>query len=94
MSLARVVAFDGVSSAHIEQVKRQIEESGPTDDIPATEIVILHDADAGTSLAIVFFENEDDYRRGDAALSAMSSDETPGRRTSVNKYAVAVRASA
>jgi hypothetical protein len=40
---------------------------------------------------IVFFDNEDDYRRGDETLSAMPADETPGRRTSVSKYQVAIR---
>jgi hypothetical protein len=41
----------------------------------------------------VFFDNEDDYHRGDEVLSAMPADETPGRRTSVTKYDVAVRMS-
>ena len=41
---------------------------------------------------IVFFDNEDDYNRADATLSAMPADETPGQRTSVGKYEVAVRA--
>jgi hypothetical protein len=35
---------------------------------------------------VVFFENEDDYARGDAASSAMPADETPGRRTAVANY--------
>jgi hypothetical protein len=39
----------------------------------------------------VFFENEDDYRRGDEALSAMPAGDTPGQRTSVAKYDVAFR---
>jgi hypothetical protein len=40
---------------------------------------------------VVFFDNEDDYRRGDAALSAMPAADTPGQRTSVTKYDVAIR---
>ncbi len=43
---------------------------------------------------IVFFDNEDDYARGNARLSAMLADETPGTRTAVGKYEVAVRATA
>ena len=39
----------------------------------------------------LFFETEDDYQRGDEALNAMPDDQTPGRRTSVAKYDVAVR---
>ena len=43
---------------------------------------------------ILFFENEDDYARGDAALNAMTPGDTPGRRTSVTKYTVAGRMTA
>ncbi len=44
-----------------------------------------------TALAIVFFDNEEDYAKGDAALNAMPASDTPGQRTSVAKYDVAVR---
>jgi hypothetical protein len=91
MALARVVAFDGVDRDRIEQLKREIEEGGRPDEIPATEIIVLHDADAEKSLVIVFFENEDAYGRGDDALNAMPASDTPGRRRSVTKYDVAVR---
>ena len=91
MALARVVTFDGVSASRVEEMKQQI-GAGPPDDIPAKEIVMLHDAEAEKSVVIVFFDSEDDYARGDATLSAMPADETPGTRTSVGKYEVAVRA--
>ena len=55
---------------------------------------MLHDPDAEKSLAIVFFDNEDDYRQGDATLNAMPTGDTPGQRTSVTKYNVAVRMTA
>ncbi len=45
--------------------------------MPAKEIVVLHDPEAEKSLVIVFFETEDDYQRGDEALSAMPADDTP-----------------
>jgi hypothetical protein len=93
MALARVVSFDGVSTSRVEEMKQQI-GAGPPDDIPAKEIVMLHDAEADKSIVIVFFDNEDDYARGDATLSAMPADETPGTRTAVGKYEVAVRATA
>jgi hypothetical protein len=91
MSLARVVTFDGVDADRIAQMKQEIEGSERPDDVPASEIMILHDPDSQQSLAIVLFETEDDYRQGDAALSAMSTDDTPGTRTSVRKYEVAIR---
>ena len=40
---------------------------------------------------ILFFETEDEYRRGDEALNAMPAGDTPGTRTSVAKYEVAFR---
>ena len=52
---------------------------------------MLHDPDAEKSLVILFFETEEDYRRGDETLNAMPGGDTPGRRTSVAKYDVAIR---
>ena len=91
MAFARVVSFDGVSKQRIEQMKEEMSGEGPPDEIPATELVLLHDPDAEQSMAIMFFETEDDYRTGDATLNAMPGPQTPGGRTSVTKYTVAVR---
>jgi hypothetical protein len=91
MTLARVVSFEGVSKQRIEEMKQQMSEGEQPQEIPASEFIMLHDPDSETSLAIVFFETEDDYRRGDAALNAMPAGDTPGKRTSVMKYDVAMR---
>lgn len=91
MALARVVAFDGVDSERIAQMRQEMEQGERPDDVPATEIIVLHDPGASKSLAILFFENEEDYARGDAALNAMPAADTPGQRTSVTKYEVAIR---
>ena len=91
MALARVVSFEGVSSDRIAELKREMQGSERPEGLPATEMIMLHDPEAETSLAIVFFENEDDYRRGDETLSAMPAGDTPGRRTAVAKYDVALR---
>jgi hypothetical protein len=91
MALARVVAFDGVTNERIEQLRGEIGEGGRPDEIPATEIMVLYDPDGQRSLAIVFFDNEEDYRRGDAALGAMPAGDTQGSRCSVDKYTVAIR---
>lgn len=93
MALARVVSFDGVGKDRVEEMKQQMEEGRP-DDIPASEAVLLYDADAETSLVVLFFDSEDDYNLADQTLSAMPAAETPGQRTSVGKYEVAVRATA
>ena len=91
MALARVVAFDGVDSERIAQMRQEMEGGERPDDIPATEVIVLHDPETSKSLAIVFFDNEDDYAKGDAALDAMPASDTPGQRTSVTKYDVAIR---
>jgi hypothetical protein len=91
VAIARVVTFDGVSKDRMEQLTKELSDGGRPEDVPATEIVVLHDPDAEKSLVILFFENEEDYRRGDAALDAMPSGETPGQRSSVTRYDVAMR---
>jgi hypothetical protein len=91
MALARVVSFEGVGKDRVEQMKREMQEGDRPEDLPATEVIVLHDADAEKSLVIVFFDSEDDYRRGDEMLSAMPAGDTPGRRTSVAKYDVPIR---
>ncbi len=91
MAFARVVSFDGVSKQRIEQMKEEMSGDGPPDEIPATEFIMLHDPEAEQSMAIMFFETEDDYRRADAALNAMPAGDTPGSRSGVAKYDVAMR---
>ena len=91
MPLARVVSFDGVSSERMSQMQSEMEGSDRPDDVPAKEVVVLHDPEAEKSLVILFFDTDEDYQRGDAALSAMPAGDTPGQRTSVTKYQVAIR---
>jgi hypothetical protein len=93
MALARVVSFDGVSKQRADELSRQINEGDRPDNLPATEMIILHDEDAEQALAIVFFDNEEDYQQGHETLDAMPTGDTPGQRTAVKKYKVAVRVS-
>lgn len=90
MALARVVTFEGVNKDRIEELRREMSEGGPPAEIPATEMLMLHDPEADKSLVVLFFETEDDYKRGNEALNAMPTDDTPGRRTSVTRYNVAL----
>ena len=91
MAFARVVAFDGVDSDRMAQMQQEMEGGERPDNVPAKEILVLHDPEAEKSLVILFFDSEDDYRRGDEALNAMPAGDTPGQRTSVTKYEVAAR---
>jgi hypothetical protein len=91
MPLARVVSFDGVNSERMADMQQEMQSNDRPDNVPAKEIVVLHDPEAEKSLVILFFETEDDYKQGDEALSAMPAGDTPGKRTSVTKYQVAFR---
>ena len=92
MALARVVSFEGVSKERIEEMKREWAAGRERPEgMPASEFIMLHDPESEKSVAIVFFDTEDDYRKADAILSAMPAGDTPGRRTSVAKYEVAHR---
>jgi hypothetical protein len=91
MPLARVVSFDGVTSDRMATLKSEIEGGEQPEGLNATEMLLLHDSGADQALAILFFETDEDYRKGDEVLSAMSSDDTPGTRTGVTKYDVALR---
>jgi hypothetical protein len=93
MAIARVVTFEGVNKDRMDEMQQRMNQGERPPDVPATEIVVLHDPDAAKSQVILFFDNEDDYNRGDQALNAMDTSDTPGQRTSVTKYDVAMRMS-
>jgi hypothetical protein len=89
--LARVVTFDGVSTDRMNEMKQEMESGQPPEGMEPSELLVLHDPDSEKSLVVVFFEDEDKYNRGDEILSAMPAGDTPGQRTSVSKYNVAMR---
>jgi hypothetical protein len=92
---ARVARWEGADAEALERTAaaiREDAEAGPPEGVPAKELLLLNDGESGRSLAIVLFETEDDYRRGDETLNAMSPPgEGMGRRVSVEKYEVAVQ---
>jgi hypothetical protein len=91
MALARVVTFEGIGSDRMAEMAANIEGNEQPEGLNATEMMILHDPEAERAVAIVFFDNEEDYAAGHAILDAMPAGETPGQRTSVAKHDVAVR---
>jgi hypothetical protein len=91
MAFARVVYFEGVSKERADELQREMDQRGRPEDVPATEMVMLHDPETERSLVILFFDSEDDYRRGEEVLDAMPAEDTPGRRTSVTRYDVVAR---
>jgi len=89
--LARVVTFDGVSADRMSQMRREMQDGQPPEGLEPEELLVLHDPEAEKSVVIVFFADEDAYNRGDEILSNMDTGDTPGTRTSVGKYDVAMR---
>jgi hypothetical protein len=93
---ARIAAFKGqpaMADRAIEAVRNQVEadwESPPEGLENVKELFVLIDREGGNGLGITLYETEEDLRRGDEALNAMSpSDpEATGRRTDVNIYEV------
>jgi hypothetical protein len=82
---ARVVRFTDASAERIAEVAARIEESdGPPPGIPATEMKMLLDEAQSTAVAIIFFETEEDMRKGNETLDQMDTAETPGNRASID----------
>jgi hypothetical protein len=91
MALARVVTFDGIDSERMAEMAGEIEGRGQPEGLNATEMMLLHDPEAERAVAIIFFDNEEDYQRGHEILDAMPASDTPGQRSSVTKHHVAMR---
>lgn len=64
------MSLDGVSSDRMAEVQPEMESSERPADVPAKHVVVLHDPESDKSLVILFFESEDDYRRGGLVASA------------------------
>ena len=89
---ARVAKWEGADADAIRSTAEQIDaESGPPEGVPGKGFLLLIDPDGGRSLAIGLFETEEDYRKGDETLNSMNPPgDGMGKRTSVDKYEVAV----
>ncbi|HEV8687591.1 MAG TPA: hypothetical protein VGQ84_09960 [Gaiellaceae bacterium] len=90
---ARVATFELADQSklddEIDEMRRQSAE-GPTEGIPAKEFLMLVDRDGGKVMAVMLFETEDDLRKGDETMNAMSPSAggAMGRRTSVEMFEV------
>ena len=90
---ARVATFtggDGAKAAAEIRARDEV-ESGPPPGVPAKKLLLLSDAEGKKTLAIAFFESEEDYRQGDETLNSMSppsGENTMGERAGVEKFEV------
>jgi hypothetical protein len=92
---ARVARWEGADGQALRRTAEEMSSraaSGPPPGVPANGFLMLIDPDSGRSLAVSLFETEEDLRTGDEALNAMNPDagDDVGKRTSVEKYEVAV----
>lgn len=101
---ARIARFDGVDvgrvDADLDEMRSQMRSGELPPDAPpeaqtlmetVKRFVQLVDREHATTLGIAFCETEDDVRRADEALNAMSPpSDAVGRRTSVEIYEVAL----
>ncbi|MEP6909981.1 MAG: hypothetical protein ABI896_06055 [Actinomycetota bacterium] len=87
----RMARFEGgdpnEADQAIERVRQLTEGEPPPGLEGAKRLLMLIDRQQGRGLGLTFFESEDEMRRGDEALNAMSS-QSSGQRTSVEMYEV------
>jgi hypothetical protein len=90
----RIAKFEGdpdrIDEA-IDAARKQAEanwDSPPEGLESAKELWMLLDRENATGLGVTVFETEEDMRRADAALNAMSPAAPGGRRTNVAFYEV------
>jgi hypothetical protein len=91
---ARVATFEGDPSEAdqaVEFVRREQESGSPPPGLESAKgMLVLIDRQNGKGLGITLFETEDEMRRGDEALNAMTPPAGGGRRVSVDYYEVPV----
>ena len=88
---ARVVRFTDVRPEQIAEIADRVEsEGGPPPELPAKAMRIMVDEDQSTAVVAVFFDSEEDMRKGAAFLDQMDPGETPGTRASVDLCEVKV----
>lgn len=86
----RMARFEGGDSAGADATTARIREqldSPPPGLEAAKRILILFDREKGLGVGMTFFETEEDLRRGDEALNALSP-EGSAKRTAVEFYEV------
>ena len=100
----RIARFEGVDVGSIDEQVAEMRQQMQSGELPAdappelqtlmdtvNRFVQLVDRGNGTTLGLAYSETEDDMRRADEALNAMSPpSDAMGRRTGVEIYEVAL----
>ncbi len=89
----RIARFEGGDLAQADQavarVREQMQGERPPGLEGAKRLLMLVDSENGRGIGMTFFDTEDDMRRGDEALNAMTPQGS-AQRTSVEMYEVAI----
>jgi hypothetical protein len=89
----RIARFEGGDLAEADQavarVRDQMQGERPAGLEGARRFLMLIDRQSGRGLGAMFFDSQEDMRRGDEALNAMNP-QGGARRTSVEMYEVAL----
>jgi hypothetical protein len=90
---ARVVTFENATS--IDETANMIREGDRPEGVPATDVYLMADRDAGKVVVVTLFETEADMQKGHETLSAMDPPGGGfGKRASVDLLEVVVHMSA
>ena len=75
----------------IATTRRYLEDGKLPEGIPATGFLMLVDREAGKLVEVLFFESDEDLRRGDATMNSYAPSEGSMHRVSVEHFDVPVR---
>ena len=82
----------GDRASWAEELGVRVLEEGeePPEGLEPKEMLVLHDPEANRALVMLLFEDEAAYNQADEVLNAMPAGDTPGQRSSVARYDVAM----
>lgn len=83
----RIARFEAAEEPPIEEVRKRMQE-GKGGDVPIQRGLMLVDRDRGRGANLMFCESEEDLRRVDEYMNAMTPPPGAGSRTSVEMYEV------
>jgi hypothetical protein len=87
---ARVATWEGADPSRMEENLDRMRQGGPPEGLTASGALILADREKGKTLVVILFDSEEDMRKGDEVLNAMTPpvEGGMGSRTSVELYEV------
>ncbi|MET0762199.1 MAG: hypothetical protein ABWZ63_07685 [Thermoleophilaceae bacterium] len=86
---ARVAVFEGGSAEAMKRDAELIKSSsadGPPPGVPANGITCLYDYESGKSIAIVFFETEEDMKAGERSHERDDQRSPGGRNACLGQF--------